>query len=54
MPSPVFTGISHLDLSVSDVDTSADWYEQVLGLRRVHRAELPSRTMVVLVAGSRA
>lgn len=51
MPSPVFTGISHLDLSVSYVDASADWYEQVLGLRRIHRAELPSRTMVVLVAG---
>ncbi len=50
MSAPVFTGISHLDLSVSDVDASAEWYERVLGLRRLKRAELPTRTMVVLLA----
>lgn len=49
-PAPI-TGISHLDLSVSDIDASSDWYVRVLGLRRLHRAELPGRTMVVLLAG---
>ncbi len=51
MPStPVFTGISHLDLSVSDIEASTAWYEQVLGLQQVKRVELPGRTMVVLLA----
>lgn len=44
-----FTGISHLDLSVSDVDASADWYTTVLGLQQLKRAELDGRTMVVLI-----
>lgn len=48
--TPEFTGISHLDLSVSDVDASATWYERVLGLAKVRRVEFPSRTMVVLLA----
>jgi glyoxylase I family protein len=48
METTAFTGISHLDLSVSDVDASASWYERVLGLRRLKRVELPTRTMIVL------
>ncbi|NLH68520.1 MAG: VOC family protein, partial [Candidatus Microthrix parvicella] len=36
METTSFTGISHLDLSVSDVDASATWYERVLDLRRLH------------------
>lgn len=44
-----FTGISHLDLSVSDVDASAEWYAQVLGLRQLKRSELEGRTMIVLI-----
>ncbi len=43
-----FFGIGHLDLSVSDVEASAAWYEQVLGLRRLRRVVLPGRTMIVL------
>ncbi len=43
-----FAGIGHLDLSVSDVEASAAWYEQVLGLRRVRRVDFPERTMIVL------
>lgn len=50
MTAPGFTGISHLDLSVSDVDASATWYERVLGVSRVRRVEFASRTMVVLLA----
>lgn len=44
-----FSGISHLDLSVSDVEVSAAWYERVLGLRRLRRADFPERVMVVLL-----
>ena len=43
-----WTGISHLDLSVSDVDRSATWYADVIGLRQVAKQELEHRTMVVL------
>ena len=43
-----FIGIGHLDLSVSDVEASAAWYETVLGLRRLRRVAFPERTMIVL------
>lgn len=45
---PEFTGVSHLDLSVSDVESSARWYCDVLGLRRLRRADLDNRVMIVL------
>lgn len=44
-----FTNIAHIDLSVSDVEKSADWYCEVLGLRRVRRSDLDNRVMIVLV-----
>ncbi len=43
-----FTNISHLDLTVCDAETSADWYCRVLGLRRLRRADLAGRIMIVL------
>ncbi len=43
-----FFGIGHVDLSVSDVEVSATWYEHVLGLRRLRRTDFPERTMIVL------
>lgn len=46
---PAFTTISHLDLSVTDAETSSDWYCEVLGLRRVRRADLDNRIMIVHV-----
>lgn len=49
METAAFLRISHLDLSVSDVEASASWYERVLGLRRLRRAEYPKRTMIVLL-----
>jgi catechol-2,3-dioxygenase len=30
-----FTGISHVELTVSDADRSAAWYERVLGMQRL-------------------
>ncbi|MCB1258456.1 MAG: VOC family protein [Microthrixaceae bacterium] len=44
-----FSGISHLDLSVSDVDASTQWYVDVLGLKVLKRIEAPDRTMVVMI-----
>ena len=46
---PTFTSLSHLDLSVTDVERSATWYCDVLGLRRAKRADLDNRIMIVLV-----
>lgn len=43
-----FTGVSHLDLSVSDLDASTDWYCEVLGLRQLIRSDLEHRSTVVL------
>ncbi|MHB8294574.1 MAG: DUF302 domain-containing protein [Acidimicrobiales bacterium] len=48
MGAPEFFGISHLDLSVSDVEASAPWYARVLGLRHLRRVDFPQRTMIVL------
>lgn len=45
---PDFAGVSHLDLSVSDVEASADWYCKALGMRTLTRADLDNRTMIVL------
>ncbi|MEO7350134.1 MAG: VOC family protein [Terrimesophilobacter sp.] len=45
---PEFTNISHLDLTVTDAEKSAAWYCDVLGLRRVRRADLDNRIMIVL------
>jgi glyoxylase I family protein len=46
---PEFGSISHLDLTVSDAERSARWYVDTLGLRRVRRADLQGRIMIVLM-----
>lgn len=43
-----FTGIGHLDLSVTDAERSAEWYCRVLGLTRLKRADLGNRIMIVM------
>lgn len=43
-----FGAISHIDFSVSDVERSADWYCEVLGVRRLRRVDLDNRIMIVL------
>jgi glyoxylase I family protein len=45
---PKFAAVSHIDLSVSDVESSATWYCDVLGLHRLRRADLDNRIMIVL------
>ncbi len=44
-----FSGVSHLDLSVSDVEASAAWYITTLGLARIRRVDFDHRAMVVLL-----
>lgn len=46
---PKFTGVSHIDLSVSDVEKSANWYVETLGLKRLGRSDLDNRIMIVLL-----
>ncbi|MDO5752117.1 VOC family protein [Arthrobacter sp.] len=46
---PTFGPLSHVDLSVSDVEASARWYCEVLGLKQLHRVGLENRIMIVLV-----
>ena len=46
---PAFGSISHLDLTVSDAERSARWYVDTLGLRRLRRADLKGRVMIVLM-----
>lgn len=45
---PAFGTPSHIDLSVSNAEASAQWYCEVLGLQRVRRADLGNRIMIVL------
>lgn len=46
---PEFTTLSHVDLSVSDVEMSAAWYVETLGLQRLRRSDLDNRIMIVLL-----
>jgi catechol 2,3-dioxygenase-like lactoylglutathione lyase family enzyme len=46
---PQLTGISHLDLTVSDVERSAQWYSDVFGLKKRGGATLDNRSTIVLV-----
>lgn len=46
---PNFNTVSHIDFSVSDVEKSADWYCEVLGLRRLRRVGYDDRIMIVLL-----
>ncbi len=33
VPRPHFTGFHHFSITVTDVEASVDWYQQVLGLQ---------------------
>lgn len=43
-----FAGISHIDLTVSDAKRSAEWYERVLGSRKLRSAEADGRLIEML------
>ena len=45
---PGFTAISHLDLTVTEVEASAAWYVETLGLHRLKRVDFDDRIMIVL------
>lgn len=45
---PEFTAISHLDLTVSDLAKSAEWYANTLGFSQLMRADADGRSMAVL------
>jgi len=47
-PTPTFGIPSHIDFSVSDAEASARWYGETLGLKRLRRADLDNRIMIVL------
>lgn len=49
MTAPAFTAISHLDLTVSDVDRSAEWYAKTLGFNQLMRSDAADRSMAVLM-----
>lgn len=35
MPTPKINGVSHVDLSVTDLDASVAWYQELLGMTRL-------------------
>lgn len=45
---PAFTTISHIDFSVVDAESSAQWYCTVLGLSALKRVDFDDRIMIVL------
>lgn len=45
---PVFGPISHIDISASDGEASAQWYCDVLGLRRIRRDDFDGRFSILL------
>src|SRR5688572_916134 len=43
---PAITGIAHVELSVRDLDTSSEWYCQLLGAREVFREPNEAENLV--------
>jgi glyoxylase I family protein len=46
---PDFTGVSHVSLSVTDLDRSIAWYTDVLGLQLLMPTDAPGLRRVLLV-----
>jgi glyoxylase I family protein len=46
---PEFTGVSHVGLSVTDLDRSTAWYTDVLGLQVLMPTDAPGLKRVLLV-----
>ncbi|MGH9044280.1 MAG: VOC family protein [Acidimicrobiales bacterium] len=45
-------GLSHIDLTVRDADASAKWYQDVLGLEEVFRADMGERLAITVAQRS--
>lgn len=45
---PNFVGVSHIDLTVRDVQASAEWYQKVFGMAPVMTTDDGTRSAVVL------
>ena len=45
MDDPTITGFGHIDFTVTDVDRSVRWWEQVMGFKAVHKRESPGFTL---------
>jgi catechol 2,3-dioxygenase-like lactoylglutathione lyase family enzyme len=43
---PDFTGIAHVELTVTDLEASERWYGEVLGLKRVFHEAQPERGII--------
>lgn len=52
MPNLKFNDIVHLGLSVSNLDASIKWYEQVLALQLVNKMDLADRSVAFVVNSS--
>ena len=46
---PEITGVSHIALTVNELDISQPWYTEVLGLIQVMKDEQPGHKLVVLM-----
>ncbi|MEA2434930.1 MAG: glyoxylase family protein [Actinomycetota bacterium] len=46
---PDITGLSHLTLTVTDVDRSLDWYQQLLGVQMIFEGEEPENAVTRFV-----
>lgn len=46
---PDFLGVSHVDLTVRDVQASAEWYRDVFGLRTLFETTEDVRSAVVMI-----
>ncbi len=44
-----FIGVSHIALTVRDLETSERWYKEVFGLERLEEVTMPGHRLVVLV-----
>ena len=49
MEFPDLDGFGHIDFTVTDVDRSVRWWEEVLGFRFAHRRERPGYTLVNVI-----
>lgn len=50
--TPQISGIHHIGITVSDLELSADWYQQVLGFTELTRLEIGPMSKIMVQHGS--